>query len=143
MNRKIFSTTVALALMTVAAAASAHAQDTTGKVKAHIPFAFSVSNSMLPAGDYSLSERSPSAWIVRNDDGSAAVVTLVRPNGTNEDYDAKLVFKQCGDRYFLSEVRAAGEITSIPASGAERALEREMARNGSQPETVYVLASLR
>jgi hypothetical protein len=142
MNRKTFSIMAALALMTVAGVASAYAQET--KVTAHIPFAFSVSSSTLPAGDYSLGQLYQNAWVIRNDDGSPAIITVVTPNGSNEEANsAKLVFEHCGDRYFLSEVRALGQTTLIPASKAERALEREMARNGSKPETLYVLASLR
>lgn len=140
MNKKMLSTMAALALMTVAGVASGYAQD---KVQAHIPFAFAVSNSVLPAGDYTLGQLRQSEWVIRNDSGSPAIMTLARPDGTNNETDAKLVFERCGDRYFLSEVRAAGESAAIPESKAERALEREMARNGSKPETLYVLASVR
>lgn len=142
MNRKMFSIIAAFALVMVAGVASAYAQDT--RVKAHIPFAFTVSSSTLPAGDYSLDQLSQNMWEIRNDEGNPAILTVARPDGTNEDLaPAKLVFKRCSDRYFLSEVRFLGESTSIPASKAERALEREMARNGSKSETTYVLASLR
>ncbi len=141
MNRKTLSIMAALALMTVVGVASTYAQET--KVKAHIPFAFSVSSSTLAAGDYSLGQLNQNAWVIRNDEGGGAILTVVTPNGTNEDNSAELVFERCGARYFLSEVRSPGETSLIPKSKAERSIEREMARNGSKPETLYVLASVR
>ena len=142
MNRNMRSVIATFALVMVAGAASAYAQET--GVKAHIPFAFAVSSSTLPAGDYSLSPLAPNIWEIRNEEGSQAILTQARRDGTNEAVtSAGLVFKRCGERYFLSKVRALGETTAIPASKEERALEREMARNGSQPETLYVLASVR
>ncbi len=142
MNRRVFSIMAAVVLMTVTGAASVYAQER--GVKANIPFTFAAGDSMLPAGDYSLAPLSQNTWVIRNDEGRPAVAALARPNGTNEERNsAKLVFVRCGDRYILSEVRCIGQTTSIPASKAERALEREMARNGSKPETLYVLASVR
>jgi hypothetical protein len=142
MNRKIFSITATLALVMTAGVASVYAQQ--AGVKAHVPFAFAVSSSTLPAGDYTFNQLSQSIWEIRGDAGGPAIFSLARPDGTNADVaPAKLVFKQCGERYFLSEVRSLGETSSIPASKAERALEREMARNGSTPERLYVLASIR
>lgn len=140
MNRKMFSIVATLGL-TVAGVASGYAQD--AAVKAHIPFAFAVNRSALPAGDYSLEQIYQSAWVIRNDGGGPGVMTVVTHNGTNGENDTKLVFERCGDRYFLSEVRTAGETALVPASKAERELEREMARNGLKPETLYVLASVR
>ena len=141
MNKKMLSIMASLALMTVAGVASGYAQETA--LKAHIPFAFAVNRSALPAGDYSLGQVYQNAWVIRNDDGGPAIVTLATHNGTNQEGGAKLVFERCGERYFLTEVRAASETALIPASKAERELEREMAGNGSKPETLYVLASVR
>jgi hypothetical protein len=143
MSRKTLSIIGALALIAVTGAASAHAQD--ARVKAHIPFAFTVSGATLPAGDYSLApvRLFQNVWEIQSDQGSRAIFALVEPGDNEEADSAKLVFKRYGDSYFLSEIRCLGETTQVPASKAERALEREMARNGSKPESVYVLASVR
>jgi hypothetical protein len=134
----------ALALMTAAGVVSGYAQDS--RMKVHVPFAFSVKDSALPAGDYSLGQLSQTAWVIRNDDGRPAVLALARPDRTDSklgENSASLAFERCGDRYFLSKLQVGEQIESIPESKAERALEREMARNGLKPETLYILASVR
>ena len=142
MNRRMLSITAALALAIAAAVAPVYAQG--NGLTAHVPFAFSVSSSTLRAGDYRFSPLSQHAWEIRNEQGTPAIATVARPDGSNDDEaSAKLVFKRCGAHYFLSELVAAGANISIPASKAERELEREMARNGAQSQKVIVLASLR
>jgi hypothetical protein len=142
MNRKTLSMIAASALIAVTGVTSAHAQD--ARVKAHIPFAFTVSGATLPAGDYDLAPAiSPEVWEIRSEQGSPTAFAAVRQGDTNTEDSAKLVFNRYGDSYFLSEIRCLGETTEVPASKAERALKREMARNGSKPESVYVLASAR
>jgi hypothetical protein len=144
MNRKTLSIMVALALMTAAGVVSGYAQET--QIQAHVPFAFSVKNSVLPPGDYNLGQLSPCDWVIRNYEGRPAVIALARPGQGNRkaaEDSASLVFERRGDRYFLSQVQLGERTSSIPESKAERVLEREMARSGSKPETIYVLASVR
>jgi hypothetical protein len=140
--KKTSSLLAALVLTFVGGAASAYAQDSI--VKAHVPFAFSVSGSTLSAGDYTFAKLSQNAWTIRNDNSGRAIVTAAMGNGTNQDANpATLVFKEYGDSYFLSEVHCLGGTSSVPASKLQRTLEREMARNGSQFESISVLASAR
>jgi hypothetical protein len=141
MRSKLFSLAAAFILAGVAGATRGYAQDA---IKAHVPFAFEVSRSTLPAGDYTITKLLASAWVVQNDEGRQAVTTLAGPEGRNEDAEpAKLVFERVAGRYFLSELRCLGQTIAIPPSKEERALQREMARNGSNPEALYVLASTR
>jgi hypothetical protein len=141
MKSKLFSVAAAFILAGVAGATRGYAQDT---IKAHVPFAFEVSRSTLPAGDYTITKLLASAWVVKNDEGRQAVTTLVGPGGSNGDAEAaKLVFERAGGRYFLSELRCLGQTIAIPPSKEERALQREMARNGWKPEMLYVAASMR
>jgi hypothetical protein len=140
--KRTFSLLAALLLTFVGGAASALAQDS--MMKAHVPFAFTVSSSTLSAGDYTFTKLSQNVWAIRSDDSQQAIFASVIPNGANHDANAAtLVFKDYNDTYFLSEVRCLGATSALGASKAERALERETARNGSTPESIYVLASLR
>lgn len=142
MNKKMLSMMAALALIIAAGVAPALAQE--AQVTAHIPFTFAVKGSVLPAGDYSLGQLHPNSWVIRNEGRGRAVIALTRPEGDNEkESSAQLVFKRCGDRYFLSEVWYLGRTSAVPPSEAEKAMEREMARNDLKPETLYVLASVR
>ena len=141
MKRRILSVAGVLALV-IGASVSSFAQD--ANMRAHVPFAFSVSDSAFPAGDYSLSQLSQNTWIVRNLSGKEAVTAAARPDGTNSDESvAKLVFKKYGERYFLSKVWCEGLTTSIAEPKAERAIEIQMTSNNLKPETVYVLAMAR
>jgi len=140
--KKMYSLLAALVLTFVTGAASAHAQDTT--VRTYVPFDFTVSTSTLSAGDYTFSKLSANSWTIRNDKTGQAIVAVATAFGTNQDDNVGgLVFKQFGTNYFLSEVRYLGQTTAVPASKAERLMEREMARNGSKPEPAYVLIGSR
>lgn len=133
-----------LALMTAAGVVSGYAQE--ARLEVHVPFAFSVKDSTLPAGDYKLGQLSQSVWVIRNKEGRPAVMAMAHPDRidrTLAEDSASIAFERCGDRYFLSGLQVGEETSSIPESKAERALEREMARDGSKPETIYILASVR
>lgn len=143
MNRKkMLSITAGFALVIAGAVTPVHAQS--NALTARIPFAFTVSGATLPAGEYRFSPLSQNAWEIRNELGKPAAATAARPDGVNEnDSSAKVMFKHCGGKYFLAGMIALGEKTAVPASKAERELEREMASTSSQVETLYVVASLR
>jgi hypothetical protein len=141
MKRRTLSIMAGVALA-VAASLPAYAQS--DQVKAHVPFAFSVSNSSMPAGDYTLLRLSQSSWIVRNDNVRNAIVTAARPDGTNSDETvAKLVFTKYGEHYFLSRVWYNGLTSEIAEPKPERALQIQMTSSNQKPETVFVLASAR
>ena len=140
--KRTFSLLAALVLTFVGGAALAFGQDSV--VKAHVPFAFTVSSSTLSAGDYTFTQISQNSWTIRNDDSHQAIAMVASANGINHDANpATLVFKEYGDSYFLSQVRCLGQTSALGTSKAQRALERETARNGSGAESVYVLASAR
>lgn len=140
--KKTYSLLAALVLTFVGGAASAHAQD--ALVKVHVPFDFAVSSSTLAAGDYTLAKLSDNSWTIRNDDTGKVIAAVVGSYGTNSDVNrGELVFKQFGSSYFLTQVRCLGETVLMPSSKAERALERETARNGMKSGSVTVLASAR
>jgi hypothetical protein len=141
--KKTYFLLAALALTFVAGAASAFAGDAV--VKANVPFDFTVSSSTLPAGDYTFSRISPNTWTIRNESTGKGqlMVTSVTAHETIPHDSGELVFKQFGSNYFLLKVRYGDGSTELSPSKLERSMERETARNGSKPEAVYVLASVR
>ena len=89
-----------------------------------VPFAFSVGNQTLPAGEYRVGEIGQGPVVmIRGVDNSAS--TLVIPTfiarQTDRGLEAKLVFHQYGSRRFLSEVWFWGSDrgTKLSASQAE------------------------
>jgi hypothetical protein len=73
-----------------------------------IPFEFTVRNTVLPAGEYTvkrLNPINPSVMELLNSDGDAKVLFLVGSADTSTTpTKPELIFDRVGDRYFLSEI---------------------------------------
>jgi len=111
---------------------------------ANIPFAFTMANKTLPAGEYLIRNGSdPSVLIFQGEDTHAAGLTLVNHEAMlRTDHpaaDTKLVFNRYGNQYFLSEVVDGyvwnGFVVPMPKA------ERELAKTASA-ERHEVLATL-
>jgi hypothetical protein len=93
----------AIGLLTIASLATctgAIAQ----QLKANIPFDFTVGNTWMPAGEYTISSPLHQVVQVRSVDLSK-IATIVGSQGYNESSSGnKLVFDKCGDQYFLRHV---------------------------------------
>ncbi|MBS1788633.1 MAG: hypothetical protein JST85_12970 [Acidobacteria bacterium] len=132
---------IALGLSATAISANAQSYE---QVRAKIPFEFTVGDQSLPADTYTfqrISANVPFLLSLRGND------RLAIANGFTSEIQAskasaqtKLIFHKYGDQYFLSEMWIAGNDTGrrFPKSRTERELNRDMARNASQPETVIV-----
>lgn len=90
----------------------------------------------MPAGNYEITEASTlsSAYdsnvlLVRNMNTGASALALAPVSKYNNHGEGKLVFKQFGNRYFLTEVEFQGE--SIGHGLTQGHVEKELARNGS------------
>ena len=93
----------AIGLLTIASLATctgAIAQ----QLKANIPFGFTVGNTWMPAGEYTISSPLRQVVQVRSAD-LAKIATIVSPQSSNEPGSgSKLVFDKYGDQYFLRRV---------------------------------------
>ena len=95
----------ALALFTIAALATstgAFAQQP--GMKANIPFDFTVGNTWLPAGEYTISSPLQTVIAVRNSDNTSAATVVSNHSNYEAGKGSKLVFLKYGDRYFLHRV---------------------------------------
>lgn len=142
MSKRTLSIMAGVALA-IAISVPSYAQD--ASVRAYVPFAFSVSHSALPQGDYTLLRLSQNTWVIRNNNEKKAIATAARPDGTNPQVDkAELQFAKYGEHYFLTRVMYNGLTTAIAEPSPERAAEIQMMTSSNQkPETVYVMASAR
>ena len=92
----------ALALFTIASLTSfsaATAQEP--GMKAKIPFDFTVGNTTLPAGEYTI--KSPAQWLVwiQNANSASSAAVIGTPSNQDSGSVSELVFRKYGDRYFL------------------------------------------
>lgn len=73
-------------------------------VSANVPFAFSVGERLLPAGEYVLS--SPTSGIIQIRSADRQFIAEVTASHSNDEADAgaKLVFNRYGSEYFLHRV---------------------------------------
>ncbi len=113
------------------------------KATADIPFEFTVQNTTLPAGQYTMSAASPTRNLmsIRNDKTHQSILVLA-PGGESgyRRTGAKnvVVFHKAGDRYFLSEVKT----DAVCGSVAPSKLESELASAGNQPVAAVIVAAL-
>src|ERR1039458_9020391 len=93
----------AIGLLTIASLATctgAIAQ----QLKANIPFGFTVGNTWMPAGEYTISSPLRQVVQVRSAD-LAKIATIVSSQSYDEPSSvSKLVFDKYGDQYFLRRV---------------------------------------
>ena len=117
----------------VSAVVSANGQSSS-MIRADVPFAFTVGDKALPAGEYTASSITTSngAIVIRSKDSKNAAVRLSNAvrDSDNSNSQAKLVFHRYGQRYFLSEVWL-GDMTGrqLLKSKQERSISRELAAN--------------
>ncbi len=118
-----------------------------GRLKAKIPFEFTVGKTMLPAGSYTVDSGVVRGCLqISAEDRSKSVfVNTFGGQTSNKPSEAKLVFRRYGDQYFLWQVWNDGSDVAmqLPESRAERELIRHLnhlAKNKAEPELVIVLA---
>ena len=143
--KKLFSAMVIGSLLTVLIAATAQAQLPGTAIRASIPFDFIVRGRTLPAGNYEITRINdePIGLMIRNVDhmrNKALFETEPVYLGNNMSHKNELVFHRYGDSYFLSELVTSTEDTAreVLPSRSERRMERDMAKNEGEPQTVTV-----
>jgi hypothetical protein len=106
-------------------------------LKADIPFGFTVGDTYMPAGHYTLS--SPVSGVVRvsNNESNAASTVSTTHGNTDPGHGSKLVFEKYGERYFLHRVLCPTTVSmnvDIPEWNSEkRARTREAKLEHGEP----------
>ncbi len=109
----------------------------TGSVQATVPFNFTVGNTELPAGTYTISATSENVIVVRNKDlPRISMLSMTVGDDATSAKGEELVFHKYGEQYFLSElICPAHAVTGyLPTSRREkRAQELEASFGGMSP----------
>ena len=108
---------------------------------ATVPFAFTVENSNLPAGAYTVSILPPYNMIkVQSADGrKATMISAIPSRELGESKQAKLVFHRFGNEYFLAQIWEQGSNVHRDLRRGNRA--RELARSGDRIQSATIFAS--
>jgi len=136
-----------LVLISIAAlSASAKAQGLGNRLKANVPFDFTVAGKKFAAGHYSIDRASQSngdlVLQISGLDNHSTVFPITNPVETLTARDKSvLIFHRYGDEYFLAQVWRAGATTgrAFTKSHRERQLEQEQrvaTNNSVMVETV-------
>ena len=109
-------------------------------MKVSIPFAFSVEDHSLPAGEYLVLTVTPerSIRIVSADGKHSAIVSTLPNYAKSPSETSRLVFHRYGDEYFLAQVWTGGQNVVRDPLSSKRATE--IASSGSMPETRTIVA---
>jgi hypothetical protein len=135
-NVRILITTVLLSAVSVYVQAQERPLLT-----ATVPFAFTVENSNLPAGAYTVSILPPYNMIkVQSADGrKASMISAIPSCKSGESKQAKLVFHRFRNEYFLAQVWEQGSNVHRDLRSGDRA--RELARSGDRIQSATIFAS--
>ena len=134
------------AIVLVTTVASTQAQTFGYRIKANIPFDFSIGNRKLTSGKYSIGrarqDSDDTILSILDGDGRSKAIPSSHAVQTSRIKDqATLVFHRYGEQYFLSQVWRAGETTGREFSISRE--ERDIRRNLSQrPSTGKVAANV-
>jgi len=114
------------------------------KATANIPFAFTVQDTALPAGEYTMSPSSTthSTMLIRNVETRKAILVLASnsESGYRRTQEKNVVvFHKIGDRYFLADVKTDAVCGHLGTSKLERELASE---GGGQPMAAVIVPAL-
>jgi hypothetical protein len=108
--KQIRHTVTALVLAVAWFAGTSHAQDTSVKIKAHIPFEFNVGDKTFPAGNYSITRPLQNFLALRDDRGRVIATAFTHAEQDSSGSAAtKLRFLSSGGQRTLTQVWRADE----------------------------------
>jgi hypothetical protein len=142
MKKQAYIITVIM-LVTIAGLSTAKAQ-TSGNPQliANIPFAFSVGNKTMPAGEYTVSCANPASDLkvlqLRSRDGRTGVMVQTSSVIGKIQDSAKLMFNRYGDHYFFAQAWLPADNIGMQASQSrsEKQFARVLVREKRTTETV-------
>ena len=133
-------------LFVLLAVGSAYADFYSTKIRADIPFDFTVGNETLPAGTYTFKrlDTNTRVLVIQSPDhrvSAFAITNTVQDNPQRIEDESKLIFNRYGDLYFLTQVWAGGSISGreLPKTRLERV---HLAQSGWELEVVSIAAAL-
>ncbi|HUS09413.1 MAG TPA: hypothetical protein VMZ30_03020 [Pyrinomonadaceae bacterium] len=147
MKKQLYMVITIIALLTVAGLTNANAQGPSSvEVKANIPFAFSVGNKTMPAGEYTVRCTNPNSYVkvllIRSSDKPESALVITQSVIGKLQDDARLVFYRYGDHYYFAQVWLPSDSIGMqaPKSRREKQMEHELAANSLAKKTIAILA---
>lgn len=132
------------ALLLVMTAISVNAQQQRSKMSTKIDFAFNVGDKTLPAGEYTVRPNtgdSQSVWLIQNKEQGVNIYFFTASvSSSRSPKQAKLVFNQYGNEYFLSQIWRRGNNSGRELEMRQR--ERELAKGAGERKTIVVVVGL-
>jgi len=142
MKRLAVNAFTLLSIIFSLSAISVYAQSRTLISKVKIPFDFSIRDKTLPAGVYRVERIFQDALLIRSEDGQEACVSLTMPvQAKGGPETGRLLFHRYEDTYFLFQIWEPGsdDGRQILKSGAERSIERDMAKKGEGVSSIALV----
>ena len=137
MKRNIYG---ALAILAAALIVSVPLVQAQSRVNADVPFAFSLQDKAMPAGNYQIIARGQALEVRNLDTEHGQLLVKQMSVQSTKDQSPKLVFHKYGDQYFLSQIWYGDSHYGVGFAESKREKEVKMAANGlpSVAETVIV-----
>jgi hypothetical protein len=138
MKSRIYGALATLAVALTVGVSFAQAQS---RVNADVPFAFTLQDKAMPAGNYQIIARSGQVLEVRSLDSQHGQLLIKQLSlQSSKDQSPKLVFHKYGDQYFLTQIWYGDSRNGVGFAESKREKEISMASNdaASAPETVIV-----
>ena len=109
-------------------------------MKVNVPFAFTVDNQTLPAGQYFVTSVTPerSIRLTSADSKHSATVNDLPNYASGPALNSRLVFHKYGNEYFLAQVWTKGDNVARDPFISKRAME--IAQSGVHPDTQIIMA---
>jgi hypothetical protein len=135
MKRNLFWGLTALVLALTVNVASAQSKS----AAADVPFAFTINESSMAAGHYTITEVSDRVLQLRNDDTNKTVSVIAQHEESVKEQKIQLVFHKYGDRYTLAEVWDGASGSQLPSSKLEQERRAASKNAGGSSEVVVTL----
>ena len=140
MKRDVYG---ALTMLAVALMISVPMSQAQKSITANVPFAFSINQGSMSAGEYEISSARDKVLVVRNLDTKEARLLIasmnVEASQASAPPHAKLVFRKYDDQYFLAQIWDGESRTGMALPESKREKELQTASNfDHQPELVVI-----
>jgi len=142
MKKRTLAITSLLVLCSFAATQAARAQE---PLTVNIPFAFTVGETTLPAGEYRVQkmDTNNAVLMIRCDEPRKSIMVVTNATRSNKQQEeSKLVFNRYNDQYFLSQVWNAGFSSGRELLKTQREKEIALSAKLHTPDQVIVAANI-
>jgi hypothetical protein len=137
MKRNSIATSSLVVLSLLLTAAGAYAQSA---VQAHVPFAFTVNKTQVPAGTYSVNRDLDSNFIMIRNVKTAATVIALGTGQSPSKKTGKLIFRHLGNQYYLSEIWGSAGNPGMTLAVPKQNREKEVASGPSNASNLVEIA---